>query len=85
LEGIRYVFVEIVDTGLWPEEESLRREILARGLNPDDYDYQLHLSGILDSDAPPEKFNFSLAKVLTRHTARKAQPTKTKPRHGDSP
>jgi hypothetical protein len=53
--------------GLWPNENSLREEILRKRLNPEDYNLQLHLSSILDSDASPEKdVDIVLSRVLAR-------------------
>jgi hypothetical protein len=52
----------------------LRREILAKRLNPDDYNLTVHLSSVLDSDAPPEKtLELEVTKVLSRQNARKSK------------
>jgi len=50
----------------------LREEILQKHLNPDDYDLNVHLSGILDSDEPIEKdADIALARVLAKQNALK--------------
>jgi hypothetical protein len=59
--------------GLWPDEESLAQEILAKGLDPNDYNLKVHLSSVIDSDASPEKFiDLEVKKVLSRQNARKS-------------
>jgi len=59
------------DAGLWPEEDTLRREILAKRQNPDDYNLHVHLSAVLDSDAANEKaVDFEVSRVLSRQNAR---------------
>ena len=45
----------------------LRREILQKRLNPDDYDLTVHLSSVLDSDKPVEKeLDIAVSKLLER-------------------
>jgi len=53
--------------GLWPAEEALRREILQRRLNPEDYDLTVHLSSVLDSDRPvEEELDVPVSRLLAR-------------------
>lgn len=53
--------------GLWPNEESLRREILEKRLNPDDFDLRLHLSAVLESNAGSDKdLDLKITKLLAR-------------------
>jgi hypothetical protein len=53
--------------GLWPGEETLRREILQKRLNPGDYDLTVHLSSVLDSDKPVEKeLDVAVSRLLER-------------------
>ena len=53
--------------GLWPEEETLRREILQKRLNPEDYDLTVHMSSVLDSDKPVEQeLDVAVSRLLAR-------------------
>jgi len=55
-EGPFPTFYTFDDSGIWPSEDSLRRAMLEKGFDPNDYNYNLsvHLSSVVDSDAPPE-------------------------------
>jgi len=45
----------------------LRREILQRRLNPEDYDLTVHLSSVLDSDRPvEEELDVPVSRLLAR-------------------
>jgi hypothetical protein len=45
----------------------LRDEIRQHRLNPDNYDLRVHLSGIMDSDGPPEReVNIAVGRLLAR-------------------
>jgi len=60
------------DSGLWPTADSLREAILEKGLNPNDYDLGVHLSSVVDSDAPPEKeANLAVNKILAKQNVGK--------------
>ena len=53
--------------GLWPGEDTLRREILQKRLNPEDYDLTVHLSSVLDSDKPVEQeLDVAVSRLLAR-------------------
>jgi hypothetical protein len=48
--------------------------MLAKRLNPDDYNLTVHLSSVLDSDASPEKaLELEVTKVLPWQNARKSK------------
>jgi hypothetical protein len=53
--------------GVWPNEQSLRKQILQKRLNPDDFDLQLHLSAVLESNAGSEKdIDIGVSRLLAR-------------------
>jgi hypothetical protein len=57
----------VLIVGLWPGEDTLRREILQKRLNPEDYDLTVHLSSVLDSDKPVEQeLDVAVSRLLAR-------------------
>lgn len=65
--------------GLWPAEEALRREILQRRLNPEDYDLTVHLSSVLDSDRPvEEELDVPVSRLLARQNGNGKSKSKSK-------
>lgn len=70
--------------GLWPEEETLRREILQKRLNPEDYDLTVHLSSVLDSDKLVEQeLDVAVSRLLARQNGNGNGKGKGKDRTGD--